>query len=117
MVKNYQAGEQLVQLKVSQDNSAAAMSDSYQQSGTVMNTIQGLAERFPNLKANEQYHRLINNIELSEGEIGQSRNHYNRMVKDYNSKRDDPLRFIARAWASGSPYLQFDQSGASTRTA
>jgi len=115
VVKNYQAGEQLVQLKVSQDNSAAAMSDSYQQSGTVMNTIQGLAERFPNLKANEQYHRLINNIELSEGEIGQSRNHYNRMVKDYNSKRlTIPTVFIARGLGFGeAPYLQFDQSGAS----
>lgn len=114
VVKNYQTGEQLVQLKVSQDNSTAAMSSSYQQSGAVMNAIQGLAQRFPDLKANEQYHRLINNIESSEAEIGKSRNHYNGTVKGYNSERlSIPTVFVARALGFGeAPYLQFDQSGA-----
>jgi len=114
VVKNYQTGEQLVQLKVSQDNSTAAMSSSYQQSGTVMNAIQGLAQRFPDLKANEQYHRLVNNIESCEAEIGKTRNHYNGMVKGYNSERlSIPTVFIARALGFGeAPYLQFDQSGA-----
>jgi len=114
VVKNYQTGEQLVQLKVSQDNSTAAMSSSYQQSGAVMNAIQGMAQRFPDLKANEQYHRLVNNIESGEAEIGKTRNHYNGKVKGYNSERlSIPNVFIARALGFGeAPYLQFDQSGA-----
>ncbi|MBZ0205853.1 MAG: LemA family protein [Flavobacteriales bacterium] len=115
VVKNYQAGEQLVQLKVSQDNTAAAMSNAYQQSGTVLSTIQGMADRFPNLKASEQYHRLINNIEACENEIGTSRTNYNAVVKQYNSHRlGIPTIFIARSMGFGeAPYLQFDQSGAS----
>jgi len=90
------------------------MSSSYQQSGTVMNAIQGLAQCFPDLKANEQYHRLVNNIESCEAEIGKTRNHYNGMVKGYNSERlSIPTVFIARALGFGeAPYLQFDQSGA-----
>lgn len=115
VVKNYQAGEQLVQLKVSQDNTAAAMSNAYQQSGTMLSTIQGMADRFPNLKASEQYHRLIDNIEACEGEIGTARTHYNAVVKQYNSHRlGIPAIFIARSMGFGeAPYLQFDQSGAS----
>ena len=114
VVKNYQAGEQLVQMQVSQDNSTAAMSNAYQQSGTVLSTIQGMADRFPNLKANEQYHRLINNIEGCEAEIGNSRTNYNAVVKQYNSHRlGIPTIFIARSMGFGeAPYLQFDQSGA-----
>lgn len=114
VVKNYQAGEQLVQLKVSQDNSTAAMANAYQQTGNVISAIQGLAERFPNLKANEQYHRLIDNIEACEGQIGSRREGYNAVVKRYNSHRlTIPTIFIARSMGFGeAPYLQFDQSGA-----
>jgi len=114
VVKNFQAGEQLVQLQVSQDQSAAAMSNAYQQSGTVLSTIQGVADRFPNLKASEQYHRLINNIETCEADIGTARTKYNGVVKQYNSYRlGIPTVFIARSMGFGeAPYLQFDQSGA-----
>jgi LemA protein len=115
VVKNFQAGEQLVQLQVSHDNSVAAMSSSYQQSGTVLSSIQGMADRFPNLKTSEQYHRLVNNIEACETEIGQRRSGYNAVVKRYNSHRlAIPTIFIARSMGFGeAPYLQFDQSGAS----
>src|SRR5690606_7686605 len=114
VVKNFQAGEQLVQLQVSQDQSAAAMSNAYQQSGTVLSTIQGVADRFTNLKASEQYHRLINNIETCEADIGTARTKYNGVVKQYNSYRlGIPTVFIARSMGFGeAPYLQFDQSGA-----
>lgn len=113
VVKNFQAGEQLVQLQVSQDQSAAAMSNAYQQSGSTMSVIQGVADRFPNLKASEQYHRLINNIETCEADIGAARTRYNAVVKHYNSYRlGIPTVFIARSMGFGeAPYLQFDQSG------
>lgn len=118
VVKNYQEGEQLVQLKVSNDNTTAAMMNAYQQSGSVLSTIQGMSERFPNLKANEQYHRLISNIEICEKEIQQTREKYNKSVKEYNTKRlGIPTIFIARSIGfSEAPYLQFDISGATDVT-
>ncbi len=114
LVKNYQASEQLVQLKVSQDNTAAAMATAYQQTGSVLSSIQGMAERFPNLKSNEQYNRLGESIKECEAHIEHSRNHYNAAVKAYNTERlKIPVVFIARYLGFGeAPYLQFDQSGA-----
>ena len=113
VVKNYQEGEQLVQLKVSQDTSATDLAGSYQQSGTVLATVQGIAEKFPNLKANEQYHRLVDSIQQCEQNIQESREKYNHVVKGYNTKRlGIPTVFIARTMGfPEAPYLQFDVSG------
>lgn len=113
VVKNYQEGEQLVQLKVSQDVSATDLASSYQQSGTVLAAVQGIAEKFPNLKANEQYHRLVDSIQHCEQNIQESREKYNHAVKEYNTKRlRIPTVFMARAMGfPEAPYLQFDVSG------
>ena len=113
-VKNYQEGEQLVQLKVSQDNTAAAMINAYQQSGTTLASIQGMMERFPNLKANEQYQRLMKNIEDCENDIQKQRTSYNSDVEHYNTKRlRIPAIFISRALGfTEAPYMEFDMSGA-----
>jgi len=113
VVKNYQEGEQLVQLKVSQDVSTANLASSYQQSGSVLATVQGIAEKFPNLKASEQYHRLIDSIQACEQNIQFSREKYNSTVKLYNTKRVKvPTVFIAKTFRfPEAPYLQFDISG------
>jgi LemA protein len=114
VVKNYQEGEQLVQLKISQDNTnTAGMVNSYQQSGAVLASLQGMADRFPNLKANEQYNNLAAAIKESELGVQQSRENYNRVVKNYNSMRNGiPTVFVARLIGfSEAPYLQFDLSG------
>ncbi len=113
IVKNYQEGEQLVQLKVSQDASTSAMAGVYQQAGTIMASVQGLAEKFPNLKANEQYHRLIDSIQICENEVQNGRNNYNLAVKNYNITRVEiPTVFIARAMNfPEAPYLEFDMNG------
>jgi len=113
VVKNYQEGEQLVQLKVSQDTTASNLASSYQQSGNVLATVQGIAEKFPNLKANEQYHRLVDSIQLCEQNIQDSREKYNHAVKEYNTKRlKIPTIFIAKSLGfPEAPYLQFDVSG------
>ncbi|MES2651921.1 MAG: LemA family protein [Bacteroidota bacterium] len=118
VVKNYQEGEQLVQLKVSQDASTSAMMGSYQQAGTVLASVQGMAERFPNLKANEQYTNLSRNIEKCEEDIQTNRVFYNKVVKDYNTKRlKIPTIFVARAMGfSAAPYIEFDLSGATDVT-
>lgn len=112
LVKNYQEGEQLTYLKISQDNSTAAMMQAYSQSGLLLTSLQGLADRFPNLRASEQYHRLGNNIEHCEADIQSARQTYNAAVKGYNAIRlSIPAVFVARFLGfSEAPYLEFDLS-------
>ncbi|HRO42827.1 MAG TPA: LemA family protein [Flavipsychrobacter sp.] len=113
VVKNYQEGEQFVQLKISQDTNANNLMSTYQQSGNVLSTLQGMAERFPNLKANEQYNNLSHSIATCEVDVQNKRVAYNESVKDYNVVRlKIPTVFIARFIGfSEAPYLQFDTSG------
>lgn len=118
VVKNYQEAEQFVQLKISNDTTAASLMNSYQQSGATLASIQGMIERFPNLKANEQYHRLVDNIEGCEKDIQNQRIAYNACVEQYNQARlKIPTIFVARFMGfSEAPYLQFDISGATDVT-
>lgn len=114
VVKNYQEGEQFTLLKISQDNVASNMMASYQQSGTVMATLQGMADRFPNLKASDQYQSLMGSIKDCENNIQGNREKYNRHVKEYNSVRVAiPTVFFAKSLGfSEAPYLEFDVTGA-----
>lgn len=118
VVKNYQEGEQFTHLKISQDNAAANMMASYQQSGSVMASLQGMAERFPNLKASDQYQRLMDSIQHCEADIQGNRQRYNHHVKQYNSIRVSiPTVFFAKSLGfSEAPYLEFDVSGANMTT-
>ena len=113
VVKNFQESEQFTHLKISQDSTAASLTSAYQQSGTVLTSIRGLADRFPNLKNSEQYHRLIDSIQTCEADIQQQRLWYNASVKEYNSVcLSIPTVFVARAIGFGkAPYLEFDHSG------
>lgn len=113
VVKNYQEGEQFVQLKVAQDSSTAGLMHSYQQSGAVLASLQGMVDRFPNLKANEQYNNLVAGIRESELNVQAMREKYNSAVMTYNTNRNRiPTVFVARFIGfSEAPYLQFDLSG------
>ncbi len=107
VVKNYQEGEQLVHLSVSRDTGVQAIHSSHQNSNLMMTSLLGMADRYPELKADQQYHRLVSNIEMCEKDIGQARNHYNRCVKKYNVFRTTiPTIFIANAMGfPDAPYL------------
>lgn len=113
LVKNYQEGEQFVQLKIAQDANAAALASTYQQSGSMMAAVQGVADRFPNLKASEQYTHLSHSIAMCEHDVQVSRQHYNDAIEAYNNARlRIPTLFIARFMGfSEAPYLKFDLSG------
>jgi hypothetical protein len=87
MANQYREGEKLVMLKVSQDNSEAAMRDAYQQSGTMLAAIQGMAQRFPELKATEQFKELLPAIDRAESDLQNWRVRCNATIKDYNSHR------------------------------
>ena len=113
IVKNFQESEQFTHLKISQDSTASGLMSAYQASGTLLTALQGTAERFPNLKASEQYHRLVDSIQGCETDVQQQRHAYNAAVKDYNSVcLSIPTVFIARLIGfSSAPYLEFDLSG------
>jgi hypothetical protein len=87
MANQYREGEKLVMLKVSQDNSEAAMRDSYQQSTAMLATIQGMAQRFPELKATDQFKELLPAIDRAETDLQNWRVRCNATIKDYNSHR------------------------------
>lgn len=118
LVKGYQEAEQFTMLKISQDNAASNMAAAYQQTGTVLASLQGMADRFPELKASEQYHRLGHNIEQCESEIQQARKTFNSGVKEYNSLcLSFPTVLVAKFLGfSSAPYLEFDVSGANDVT-
>jgi len=85
VVKNYQEAEQFTLLKISQDSTdTAALIASYQQSGSLLSSIQGIADRFPNLKASDQYQKLMSSISSCEDNIQSNRERYNHVVKEYN---------------------------------
>lgn len=113
VVKGYQESEQFTHLKLSQDNSAVALAAAYQQSGSLMATIQGMADRSPNLKASEQYHRLVDSIQHCEMDIQRTRELYNSTVKGYNNAYlKFPTVLVAPFLGfSKAPYLEFDVSG------
>lgn len=113
VVKNFQESEQFTYLKIAQDNSAAGLSSAYQQSGAILTSLQGVADRFPNLKASEQYHRLVDNIEACESNIQEQRETYNLTVRKYNTVRlSIPTVFVAGMLGfSTAPYLEFDITG------
>jgi hypothetical protein len=87
VANKYMDRESLIMLKVSQDATESAMQQMYQQSGTVLSTIQGMAQRFPDLKSSEQYSNLAAAIGQSESEVQNFRIRCNAAIKEYNSRR------------------------------
>ena len=119
VVKGHQEGEQFLHLKISQDRTAASLVAAYQQSGSLLSSLMGTAERTPNLKNNESYSRLIDSIQHCELDIQQARQSYNGAVKNYNGVcLSIPTVFIAKFIGFGkAPYLEFDHSGVQDATA
>ena len=118
VVRNFQEGEQFTHLKIAQDSSNSSLMSAYQQSGTLLTSLQGVAQRFPELRASEQYHRLVDSIQHCEADIQGQREAYNARVRDYNSTcLSIPTVFVARLLGfSSAPYLEFDVSGANQVT-
>ena len=70
VVKGYQESEKFVMLKVSEDMSNAAnVAQMHQQSNMVLSSVNGLAQKFPELKADQQYQRLIDSIQACEAQL------------------------------------------------
>ena len=110
VVKGYQESEKLVMLKISDDiSSAKQVSEVYQQSNMILSAADSVAQRYPELKANEQYKRLIDSIQACETQLEKARQDYNSNVKAYNVKRSSiPNVFYASTIGfKVAPYLEF----------
>lgn len=113
VVKGYQDSEKSVMLQVSEDiSSASAVAHLQQQTGLVMSSVSSLAQRFPELKANEQYQHLLTGIHECELALERARQHYNGSVKAYNQRRSSiPHLFYASTLGfKEATYLEFDGS-------
>ncbi len=53
-----------------------------------LRTLFAVAENYPDLKANQNFMDLQNQLATLEGEIAQSRKYYNGVVKEYNTKTE-----------------------------
>lgn len=113
IVKSFQASEQFTHMKLAQDNNAAAIAVAYAQSGQMLSTLMAAADRTPEFKANEQYHRLVDSIQHCELDIQQARSAFNATVKHYNNAYlTFPTVLVAPLLGfSKAPYLEFDISG------
>lgn len=71
-------GDTLIQITEARANAA---SGNVEAATTALNAV---AEAYPELKANEQYKTLMNEMALTENQIAQYRNNYNEQVRAYN---------------------------------
>ena len=110
VVKGYQESEKLVVLKVSEDvSNTAAVAQMYHQAGTVLSSVSGMAQKFPELKSNEQYERLIDSIQTCERELEWARQRFNASVKEYNTLRSSipHVFYSATLGFRATGYLEF----------
>jgi hypothetical protein len=87
VVKGYQESEKLVMLKISDDLTVGTLQQAHQQTGAIMTAINGMAQRFPELKSGQQYSRLVDSIQESEANLEGARTRYNAAAKEYNVVR------------------------------
>ncbi len=68
----------------------------------------GLSEAYPDLKANENFINLQNQLQNIESDIESARRYYNATVRDYNAKLDSfPELYIAKQF-NFVPYEYFE---------
>ena len=110
VAKDYQENEKLITFKVSEDMSVGAVSQAYQQQGAVLATVAGVAQRFPELKSNEQYNNLMQSLNKLEDELSLKRGQYNSAAKQYNVQRTSiPHVFYSTSLGfKPAPYLNLD---------
>ncbi|HSX39943.1 MAG TPA: LemA family protein [Candidatus Saccharimonadales bacterium] len=92
-VKGYAAHEKEVFEKVTEARSALMTAGNAQQAAQAENQLTGalkslfaVAEAYPELKASENFKQLQSDLTDTEDKISYSRQFYNTMVRDYNSK-------------------------------
>jgi LemA protein len=86
VVKKYAQYETSVQDKLTQLRAKAVMSNTMKHESLHTGPqIMGVAEGYPDLKANEQFLNLMQNLTDTEERIAYSRTFYNRSVRKFNT--------------------------------
>lgn len=109
VVKGYQDNEKFVMLKVSEDNTLSSLQQMHQQSNLMMSQLSTVTQRFPELKADQHYSRLIDSLQATERDLEQQRARYNAAAKQYNIRRTSiPHVFYSKMLGFlAAPYLEF----------
>ena len=95
-VHGYQESEKFTVLKISDDQSVRSLERSNQDVAAMMAQIGAVAQRFPDLKASDQYKQAMDSFERSELALETARAKYNAAVKEYNVARTSiPQVFFA----------------------
>ena len=114
VVKAYAGHEKDILLNVSKDQTLGEenLSKTYRDTSALFANLQTLAQRFPNIKADAQYARHMNDITAIETELQNKRELYNSNVKQYNTdKRRVPIVFFSKKLGfEDAPFLDFDDS-------
>jgi LemA protein len=92
-VKGYAKHEKEVFTNIADARSRLAQAGSLREKASANNQLDSalsrllvVVERYPELKANEQFNRLSNNLEGTENRLAVERMRYNELVKQYNTK-------------------------------
>lgn len=111
-VKGYADNEKFVHLQISSDMSVTNLSQTHQESGMVVSAASGLAQRYPDLKANQQYNMLMQAISGIENDLEAQRERYNYAAKAYNVKRTSipHIFYSATLGFKAAPYLDLASS-------
>ncbi|MDA1353509.1 MAG: LemA family protein [bacterium] len=102
-VKGYALHEQELFTNIAASRAKLAGANSRSQKLDVSNQMEGylsrllvVVERYPNLKANENFNRLMDELSGSENRLSVERRRYNENVKLYNRTiRTFPYRYVA----------------------
>jgi len=105
VVESYRKFEGLTMLKISEDMSSASITKMYQ----VLSSVNGLAQKFPELKSDQHYKAAMERVEACENELERARVRYNGSVREYNTARSSiPTVFYAHIFGfKTADYLEF----------
>jgi len=117
-VKGYVKHEQAMITKVTEARKALLQAKDFKgrikagnQLQTALKSIFALAENYPNLKANENFLQLQQELSAIEDKVAYSRQFYNDSILDYNNSiKVFPGNFFASIFAKKEkPYLEIPQ--------
>jgi len=105
-VKGYAAHEESVFKEIADSRSKLLAAKSPEetiqaanQQTTALGRLLAVVENYPNLKANEQFNRLMDELSGTENRIAVERMRYNEKVQEYNtSRRQFPANLTARVF-------------------
>ncbi len=117
-VKGYAKHESETLEKVIQARNAAVSAGSVKEQIGAESALSGmipkifaLAEQYPDLKANQNFIDLQNNLSQLEDDLANARRYYNAVVRDYNIKTEMfPSSLVANAFSfEDFPFFEVDE--------